>query len=129
MPTPASAKIPVSGDINVTPGVYTRHIVERPELTKGKFVDITPEVLTFGDMLKIYGEVTGRQTGYFYVSPEAFADVWGVAGKEVADQFVFGEQFKNGFTTPGSITKEQLGIKDDEWPGFRQTLESLKDQF
>ncbi|KAJ4348070.1 uncharacterized protein N0V89_009442 [Didymosphaeria variabile] len=128
LPTSASAVIPVSGDINITPGLYTRQIVAKPELTKGKYVDISPEILTFGEMLKQYGEVTGRQTAYIQVSAEDFTSVWGVGGKEMADQFAFGEQFKDGWGSASSITKEDLGIKDDEWPSFKQTLESMKDQ-
>lgn len=104
-----------------------RQIVAKPELTKGQPVDIAPEVLSFGEMLKIYGEVTGRQTAYLQVSVEDFTSVWGPPGKELADQFVFGEQFANGWGL-SAITKEDLGIKDDEWPGFKETVESLKDQ-
>ena len=127
MPTPPTAVIPVSGDIAITPGLWTRQIISKPDLTKGKFVDIAPEVLSFGEMLKIYGEVTGRQTAYLQVSVEDYTSVWGPPGKELADQFVFGEQFAEGWGSVGAVSKEDLGIKDDEWPGFRQTLESLKE--
>lgn len=128
MPTPATATIPVSGDIRVTPGLYARQIIAHPEKTKGRYVDVSPEVLTFGKMLEIYGEVTGRQTVYLEITPESFEQVWGPAGKEMADQFTYGEQFKEGWGAPNSVSKEELGIKDDEWPGMKQTLESLKDQ-
>lgn len=100
----------------------------RPELTKGKYVDIAPETLSFGKMLEIYGEVTGRQTAYIQSSVEDYVSLWGIPGKELADQLVFGEQFKDGWGSSESISKEDLGIKDDEWPGFKQTLEGLKDQ-
>ncbi|KAJ4287573.1 hypothetical protein N0V90_012276 [Kalmusia sp. IMI 367209] len=128
VPTPPDAVIPVSGDINITPGIWTRQIVANPDKTKGKYVDIAPETLSFGKMLEIYGEVTGRQTAYLQVSVKDFENVWGVGGKELADQLVFGEQFKSGWGSVNSVSKEDLGIKDDEWPGFRQTLEGLKGQ-
>ncbi|KAF2443614.1 NAD(P)-binding protein [Karstenula rhodostoma CBS 690.94] len=128
LPTSPKAVIPVSGDINVTPGLWTRQIITNPELTKGQYVDIAPETLSFGEMLKIYGEVTGRQTAFIQTSVEDFTGVWGAPGKELADQFVFGEQFTDGWGSASTLSKEDLGIKDDEWPGFRQTLESFKDQ-
>ncbi|KAF1965844.1 NAD(P)-binding protein [Bimuria novae-zelandiae CBS 107.79] len=127
IPSSASALMPVSGDINVTPGLWTRQIIAKPELTKGRNVDIAPELLTFGKMLEIYGEVTGRQTAYIQSSLEDFTNVWGVGGKEIGDQFVFGEQFKDGWGSKNSVSKEELDIKDDEWPSFKQTLEGLKD--
>jgi hypothetical protein len=128
LPTSPDAVIPVSGDINITPGVWTRQIIAKPELTKTKYVDIGPETLSFGEMLKLYGEVTGRQTAFVQSSVDDYVNVWGIPGKEMADQLVFGEQFKEGWGSATSISKEDLGIKDDEWPGFKQTLETYKDQ-
>ena len=128
LPTPASTMIAVSGDIRVTPGVWTRQIIAKPELTKGKYTSIGPETLSYGKMLEIYGEVTGRQTAFIQISVEDCVKLWGVAGKELADQLAFNECCPRAWESPDYISKEELGIKDDEWPGLKETLESLKDQ-
>jgi len=120
--------IPVSGDIRVTPGIWTRQILANPEKTKTKFVDIAPETLSFGEMLDIYGEVTGRQVGYVQCSIGDYEKIWGPGGKELADQLVFGEQFEQGWGSEGGVPMAELGIKPEEVPGFRKTIESLKDQ-
>ena len=118
----------VSGDIRITPGIWTRQIIAKPEITKGKHTSIAPETLSYGKMLEIYGEVTGRQTAFIQISVEDCVKLWGIAGKELADQLAFNENCPTAWESPDFISKEQLGIKDDEWPGLRETLESFQGQ-
>lgn len=120
--------IAVSGDIRVTPGVWVRQIVAKPELTKGRYTSIDPETLSYGKMLEIYGEITGRQTAFIQISVEDCVKLWGIAGKELADQLAFNECCPRAWESPDYVSKEELGIKDDEWPDLKQTLDSFKDQ-
>ena len=116
-PSRADALLPVSGDLSVNLGVFTVAALEHPEKTKGRYVNVRSEVLTFEQILGVWGEVAGREAVYVPVSKEVFERVWGPAGEEMALQYEFGEacgdweSMKKGeVCQPGEIgvTKDQL---------------------
>ncbi|ORY04863.1 hypothetical protein BCR34DRAFT_591066 [Clohesyomyces aquaticus] len=128
LPTPADALIPVSGDMNVTPGVWVRQILANPELSKGKYTMVAPEVLSFAEMLKIWSEVTGRPAVYVECSFEAYEELWGIGGKEIGVQFKYGEVVSDWTktTSEGFVSMKELGITEEEAPGMKKALEGLK---
>jgi len=112
--------------MTITPGVWVRQILANPSVSHGKYANVAPETLSFGEMLKIWGEVTGRQTVYFNVSPKEYEDAYGVGGAELGDQLVFGELVTDWETGLELVGMEELGIKKEEVPGLRATIEGFK---
>ncbi|KAF2688511.1 NAD(P)-binding protein, partial [Lentithecium fluviatile CBS 122367] len=126
VPTPPSARIPVAGDMTVTPGIWVRQILANPSLTHTKYANVAPETLSFGEMLDMWSEVTGRQGVYLQVSPQDYEKAWGVGGAELADQLVFGEQVADWNEGVQAVGMSELGIKEEEVPGLKATIEGLK---
>ena len=126
MPSVPEALIPVAGDMAQTPGVWVRQILANPSLTHGKYANVAPEVLSFGEMLKIWSEVSGRRGVYVQASAKKFEEIWGVAGAELADQLVFGEVVSDWTVGLEMVGMEALGITKEDAPGFKATLEGFK---
>lgn len=126
LPTPASSTIAVAGDMTVNPGIWVRQILARPDVSKGKYANVAPETLTFGEMMKIWSEVTGRSGHYVACSPEEYGNIWGSGGAELASQLVAGEVMGDWATGHDVVGMEELGISAEEAPGIRRTLESIK---
>ncbi|KAF2183958.1 NAD(P)-binding protein [Zopfia rhizophila CBS 207.26] len=126
LPTPSTAKIPVSGDMTVTPGIWVRQILANPSKSLGKYADVAPEILTFGEMMEMWSEVTGRQGIFVECSQEDFEKIWGPAGNEMAMQFKFGELLDDWHEGYDFVGMEELEIKAEEVPGFRKAIEGLK---
>lgn len=87
---------------------------------------VAPETLTFGEMLKIWSEVTGRQGVYMQTSVEGYVEAWGIGGQELVDQLVFGEVAVDWVAGVDLVGMQELGIKEEEVLGLRATLEGLK---
>ncbi|KAF2640724.1 NAD(P)-binding protein [Massarina eburnea CBS 473.64] len=126
LPTPASAHIPVAGDLSINSGVWVRQILAKPSVSKGKYAQVGPETLTFGEMMKIWSEVTGRQGEFLQSSVEDFSRIWGIGGEEMASQLVFGEAVPDWTQDLPFVGMEELGIAKEEVPGLKATLEELK---
>ncbi|KAF2471148.1 NAD(P)-binding protein [Lindgomyces ingoldianus] len=126
LPTPAESTIPVSGDMIVTPGIWVRQILALPEKTLGKYSIVAPEILSFGEMMKIWSEVTGRPGVYVQCSKEAYEEIWGLPGNEMAMQLKFGEEITDWMANFDWVNMEELGIKKEEVPGCKMALEGLK---
>lgn len=127
MPTRPNATIGITGDMETIPGQWTSAILAQPQKTLGKYVLVAAEFITFGEMLKVWGEVMGRKTAYVETTTESITELWGPAGEEMALQFKWGEEvdWSEGFGVGHlMVSKEELGIKD--CVGFRATIEKLK---
>ncbi|TKA80145.1 hypothetical protein B0A55_03324 [Friedmanniomyces simplex] len=127
-PSKADALLPICGDVGVNVGVYVRGALEHPEKSRGKYVYVRTDRLTFTEILKIWSEVSGREAEYVPISPQAFEAIWGPGGKEMAMQYQSGEMWEDWDTLkPGEVcTPEELGVKAEELVGLKQELEKLK---
>lgn len=117
--------------MTVTPGVWVRQILANPSVSKGRYAHVAPETLSFGEILKVWSEVTGRPAEYIETTKESYAQLWGPPGKEFVDQLTFGEAVEPGVWDKEYkvLTPEQLGITKEELEGMgvRKALEGLKD--
>ncbi|KAK7526383.1 uncharacterized protein IWZ02DRAFT_430468 [Phyllosticta citriasiana] len=128
VPSKKEAKIPISGDMTVAPGVFVRQILANPSMTHGKYAAVCVEICTLDYLLKTWSEVTGKAGVFMEISVESFTELLGMAGQEAALQLKFGEEVPDWYdhVKDHFVTKEELGITTDEVPGFRASLEILK---
>lgn len=124
--TAPTTAIPVTGDMTVNPGIWVRQILANPDKSKGKYTTVATETVTLGDMLNIWSEVTGRQGIYIQCSRKDYENLWGVAGDEITDQWDWAQIVSDWTAHVDYVSKEELGIKPEETPGLKATLESLK---
>lgn len=115
----------LTGDINVTPGIWVRQILANPEKSLGKYAAVFTEVKTFQEMMDDWMAVTGKRGVIVPVSNEVCIELWGPFGLDVARQLRFGEihpdwtiSVKDRFVGP-----EELGIKLEERLGHKHALE------
>ncbi|KAK4893604.1 hypothetical protein LTR27_008071 [Elasticomyces elasticus] len=127
-PSKAEALLPICGDVGVNVGVYVRAALERPTKSRGKYVYVRTDRLSFPDILKIWSEVSGRDAEYVPISPHAFEALCSPGSKEMAMQYQSGELWGDWDTLkPGEVcAPEELGIKAEELVGLKQELEMLK---
>ncbi|KAK4959956.1 hypothetical protein LTR10_002845 [Elasticomyces elasticus] len=127
-PSKGDALLPICGDVGVNVGVYVRAALKHPDKSRGKYVYVRTDRLSFPDILRIWSEVSGRDAEYVPISPHAFEALWGPGGKEMAMQYQSGELWDDWDTLkPGEVcTPEELGIKTEELVGLKQELEILK---
>ncbi|KAL0261919.1 hypothetical protein SLS55_003352 [Diplodia seriata] len=128
LPTKPSATIPVTGDVSVTVGVWVRQVLAAPDKTLGKYASVSTEVISFEQMAQYWGEVTGKPAVFAEITAEGYEQIWGIAGRELADQLKFGEQISDWHAHLGQllVSKEDLGISPEEAKGFKHALEQVK---
>lgn len=131
VPTSPSTVYPMSGDMTKDPGVWARQILAQPKLTHGKYAAVCTEVLSLGEALSQWADVSGKKGVYVEVKPEVVGNIFGLAGEEAVTGVVFGEAVPDWFKHVKDqglfITKEQLGISNDEVSNFKQSLESIRE--
>lgn len=128
MPTKPDAKILLSGDMTVNPGIWVRQVLATGNAACAKYANVALEKWTFQDMVTVWSEVTGKPAVFMQVTPEAITALHGVVGTELALQFQFGEACDPWEETKDHISPEELGINRNEVVGFRGTIEGLKKQ-
>jgi hypothetical protein len=125
----ADASVLLSGDMTVTPGLWTRQVLATGAPAFGKYSNVALERWTFQQMLDTWSEVTGKKATYIQASMEEWTSLWGPMGTELALQFKFGEMCDpwDEKNTEGRefISAEELGIKPEEVPGCKATLQGL----
>lgn len=82
--------------------------------------------MTFGEILQGWSEVTGKQSVYLQTPRKHFDELWGIGGVELSDQLDFGVAVPDWHKDLPFVTQEELGIKAEEVPGLKKTLEGLK---
>ncbi|KAK8151142.1 hypothetical protein IWX90DRAFT_96561 [Phyllosticta citrichinensis] len=129
VPSTKEAKVPISGDMTVAPGVFVRQILANPSKTHGKYAAVCAEVCTLDYLLKTWSEVTGKTGVFMEISVESFTALLGVAGQEAALQLKFGEAVPDWYehVKDQFVSKEELGITVAEIADFRGSLEALKE--
>ena len=130
MPTPPSARIASAGDMQVTPGIWVKAILENPSKSQGKYALLSTETLSFAEYLETWSQVTGKRSSYVECSVDDWVKVWGPPGQELALQFQWGETVKDWwdeFIPEPRVSAEELGISM-EGIGTKAALEKLKAQ-
>lgn len=130
IPSRPDAKVLLSGDMTVTPGLWTRQVLAKGPAAFGKYANVALEKWTFKEMNKVWGEVTGKRSVYIPCAAESWTTLWGPTGNELALQFKFGEMCDPWEEKDGLfLGPADLGIDSKDVPGFRQTMEGLKHLF
>ncbi|KAF6827694.1 hscarg dehydrogenase [Colletotrichum musicola] len=125
-PSKPESILPSSGDVNHNTGVMVEGILEAGAKAYGKVAVLVTDYLSWAELAKLWGKVTGKTAVYAELSDEAFAKVWGVAGEEIGCQFRWSESFPSWEDVAGEIiTFEELGVKE-KLIGTEALLNSLK---
>ncbi|KAK6200758.1 DNA mismatch repair protein msh6 [Pestalotiopsis sp. IQ-011] len=104
LPTDPDAKILLSGDMNVNPGIWVRQCLASAPKAFGRYANVALEKWTFKQMVDVWSEVTGKK-GHF------------------------GERCDPWAETKEHISPEELGIDTSEVIGFQGTIEGIKHLF
>ncbi|ETS73184.1 hypothetical protein PFICI_15129 [Pestalotiopsis fici W106-1] len=129
LPTDPDAKVLLSGDMKVNPGIWVRQALLSAPKSFGRYANVALEKWTFRQMMDVWSEVTGKRGHVIQCKPEDWAKVWGPAGRELALQFRFGEKCDPWVETDEHISPEELGIDRSEVVGFKGTIEGIKHFF
>lgn len=129
VPSRPDAKILLSGDMTVNPGIWVRQVLATKTKAHGKYANVALEKMSFGDMMRMWSEVTGKKGVYVETTAEAWSNMWGPAGHELALQFKYGEMCDPWEENDQFINHVELGIDETEVVGFRGTIEGLKHLF
>lgn len=129
LPTKPDAKILLSGDMSVNPGIWVRQVLVTGSKAFGKYANVALEKWTFQNIMDVWAEVTGKTCVLMECTQEAYSRLWGPPGRELGLQFKFGEMCDPWQETEEFISPEELGIDTNEVVGFRQTIEGLKSFF
>lgn len=128
-PSAPDALLPNSGDVGNNVGVYVAAALSHPEKARGKYMNVTTDVISFREILRIWCDVSGRQAEYVECPDKEFEALWGVAGREMAMQYRFGQEnsdwevLKKG--TGELVSASDLEIKRDQLIDVRGTFEAL----
>lgn len=129
IPSKPDAKVLLSGDMTVNPGIWVRQVLATGTKAYGKYSNVALEKWTFQEMIDVWSEITGKQGVYMETTIDAYTKLWGAAGNELGLQFKFGEMCDPWEEREDFISPEELGIDRNEVVGFRGTIEGLKHLF
>ncbi|OSS47190.1 hypothetical protein B5807_09880 [Epicoccum nigrum] len=127
LPTKPDAKILLSGDMTVNPGIWVRQILLAGDKAFRKYANVALEKWTFKQMIDVWSKVTGRKGVFLETTIDAWTELWGLAGNELGLQFKFGEMCDPWEENEEFISAEDLSIDPKEVVGFRGTLEGLRE--
>jgi hypothetical protein len=126
-PTPADAVIPIAGEVGHNTGTFVNAILANPTKSYGKYVSVSTETLSHGEIAKVWSEVTGKPSTWVPVSLEKYEEIWGPPGRELGLQYAFGNEFSGWPTgTVEYITTEDLGLAKTDLINLKQNFETLK---
>jgi hypothetical protein len=77
------AKVLLSGDMTVNPGIWVRQAIASAPRSYGKYTNVALEKWTFREMMNVWSEVTGHDGSVLQCTAEEWTELWGLAGKEV----------------------------------------------
>ena len=129
-PSKPDALLPISGEVSNNLGVFAVAALNHPEKTRGKYIDVRSDLLTFEEVLKVWSEVTGKDAVYVNVEPEAFNKLWGPAGVEMTMQYQSGELWGDWERLKGGdvVQPGEIGISKDQLIDLKGDLMKLKDK-
>lgn len=120
----------MAGDVGVNLGIWARQVLASGSRVYGKTANVALELWSFRQMLEAWSEVTGKKAVYVECSIEAYTELWGETGLELALQLKFGEEIGNPWEeTETHVSAQELGIDASEVVGFKGAIESLKALF
>ncbi|KAH8799699.1 hypothetical protein F5884DRAFT_868671 [Xylogone sp. PMI_703] len=133
LPTNSSTIVPIAGDINITAGLWVSRILANPQKTRGKYTSVVTEFISVGNLIKEWGQGTGKRVVLAECSEQDFETAWGVAGNEMRLQFKFHEieaDLTRGVKEQGSyVSAEELGINVKELGGVSEVFKTLKENW
>ena len=118
----------LSGDTRSNVGLFVSAILANPRVSlPGKFVVVTTQTLSAGDVLKTWSAVTGKAAEYVKVSLEDFDRVWPMWGMEMGLMLKFWDEArdKSWSGEEGIIGAKELGIKESELVGLKEAFVKL----
>jgi NmrA-like family len=128
-PTAATTPILTLGDQTANVGPFALAIARQPNLTlPAKYVLASTELLTAGDLLTIWADVTGKKAEYVEISLEDFDRLWPQWGQEMGIMLKFWEEAGDkSWSVEGEklLTKEDLGIDATKLVGIKEALASF----
>ena len=77
------AKVLLSGDMAVNPGIWTRQAIASAPHSFGKYTNVALEKWSFRQMMEVWSEITGKNGVILQCSAEEWTRLWGPAGTEV----------------------------------------------
>ncbi|KAJ9640281.1 hypothetical protein H2199_005820 [Coniosporium tulheliwenetii] len=113
-PTPPTTPVVAVGNQEKNVGIFVSAILDHPELTlPGKFVRADTESLTKGELLEIWGRVTGKPTQYVQISLDDFDSLFPQWGREMGLMLKFWEEVgeKSWSGEEGILSGNDLGVK------------------
>lgn len=114
-------------DVENNVGLMVYSAIQNPKISlPAKYVSVHSDILPYGDIFKVWSEVTGRRCEYLPVEGKQWERIFGVFGKEMADQFRLNEVAPDWSKPYGKdvVTAKDLGV---ELMSLRQALEANKD--
>ncbi|KAK4121772.1 NAD(P)-binding protein [Parathielavia appendiculata] len=123
--TDPHAKVLLSGDMTINPGIWVRQALAAGPAAFGKYANVALEKWSFQQMMDKWSEITGKRGTVIQVSEDVWAKLWGPAGRELAWQFQFGELCDPWAIRDDFISPEELGIDPSEVVGFEGTIRGL----
>lgn len=126
-PVPANTVIAVDDDAGINTGIYVRSILAQPSISlPAKYVRSRTELLTMGQMLRVWEKVTGKEAKYLECSLEGYEGLWSVMGKELALQLNFNKAVPDyTISNRGILTEKDLGVRKG-LVGFEEALKRLE---
>jgi hypothetical protein len=128
-PTSPTTLIFSVGDQTANVGPFTLAIAKQPNLTlPGKYVLATTDLMTAGDLLNTWTEVTGKPAEYVEISLEDFDRLWPLWGREMGIMLKFWEEAgEKSWSVEGEklLTREDLGIEGTKLVGIKEALASF----
>ncbi|KAF1845600.1 NAD(P)-binding protein [Cucurbitaria berberidis CBS 394.84] len=126
LPTKGNAKVLLSGDMSVNPGIWVRQVLATGDKAYGRYANVALEKWTFQEMVDVWSEITGKSCVFTEITMEAVTKLYGDMGNELALQFKYGEACDPWEETDDHISPEELSIDKNEVVGFRGTIEGLQ---
>lgn len=64
--------IPFVGDVSQNTGAFVRAILDHPKVSKGQYIMISSDYMSFGDYIQMWSKVTGKSCIYLKCSAEEY---------------------------------------------------------
>ncbi|KAF9875430.1 hscarg dehydrogenase [Colletotrichum karsti] len=127
-PSKPDALLPIAGDLSRNAGVVVEGILEAGEKAFGKVAVVVTDYVKMTDLVKIWGEVTGKNGIFVEVTDDAMQQLWGNLGAEFGSQLRWSEHYPSWHDLVPSdklLSLGELGV-ENKVSNFRQGLEAIK---
>jgi hypothetical protein len=127
LPCKTSSVCTSGGNIQRNTGIVVEAILEMGERAHGRVVVLVTDNLSYDEVAKVWGKVTGKTAFAVQVPTSVYSGMWGPFGDEMASQLLWGEEYDDWSKAAGDrlLTLEELGVKD-KMQGFEEGLTAVK---